>query len=68
MLTLSVLWVVLAVAVTVVALWRKSARAAVNAIQSQDESGKVMLIAAVLYSLALCAGFVYVSKVFVAGL
>ena len=68
MLTLSVLWVVLAVAVTVAALRRKSARAAVDAIHSRDESGSVMLVAAVVYSLALCAGFFYVSRFFVAGL
>ena len=68
MLTLSVLWVVLAVAVTVAALWRKTARAAVDRVHSKDESGRVMLVAAVVYSLALCAGFVYVSRFFVAGL
>jgi hypothetical protein len=68
MLTLSVLWVVLAVAVTVAALWRKSARAAVNAIQARDDSGKVLLVAAVIYSLALCVGFFCVGKFFVAGL
>lgn len=68
MLTLSVLWVVLAVTISIAALQRRSTKAVVTATRTDHESGKVLVFAAVLCSLVLLAGFVYVSQFFISGL
>jgi len=67
MLTVSVLWVVLAAVVTVAATTKRSSGAREHEKQSR-EAGRGLAVVAVLYSLALLAGFVYVSKFFVSGL
>ena len=67
MLTVSVLWVVLAAVVTVAAMTRKSTGTREQEKPSRAP-GRALAVAAVLYSLALLAGFVYVSKFFVSGL
>ena len=53
--TLSILWVALAGTVTIVASMRRSG-ASVRARQS----GKALTVVAVVYSLALLAGFLYI--------
>jgi multidrug efflux pump subunit AcrB len=67
MLTVSVLWVVLSAVVTVAAMLRRS-----NGNHRPErvvrESGKALAFAAVVYSVALVAGFVCVSRFFVSGL
>jgi phosphatidylglycerophosphate synthase len=66
MMTFSVVWVLLAAAVTLIAMirktgashnWREVHRGEVKARQS----GKALTVVAVLYSLVLLAGFLYVS-------
>jgi heme/copper-type cytochrome/quinol oxidase subunit 2 len=67
MLTVSVLWVVLSVVVTVAAMPRRS-NGNHRPERAARESGRALAIAAVAFSLALVAGFVYVSRFFVSGL
>ena len=69
MLTFSVLWMLLAVIVTVVANERRSARTCQNSadIQAHD-SGRILVVLAAIYGLALLAGFVYISKFLVSSL
>jgi hypothetical protein len=67
MLTVSVLWVLLSVVVTLAATLRRSHRNH-RPERATSESGKALAFAAVVYSLALVAGFVYVSRFFVSGL
>ena len=63
MLTLSILWVVLAATATMIATKRKArARLRQNAGLQVRESGRALLLLAVIYGVALLAGFVYVSK------
>jgi len=67
MLTVSILWVVLAAVATVAAMTKRSSRTHEQEKQSR-ESGRALAFVAVLYSLALLAGFVYVSRFLVSGL
>ena len=62
MLTLSILWLVLAASVCVIAILRKSPGTIVEDSRPTRESGGAVTILAVLYGVALLAGFVYVSK------
>ncbi len=68
MLTFSVLWLVLAASVCVIAILRKAPRMAVQEPASQTrESGGALTILAVIYGVVLLTGFVYVSKFLVSG-
>ena len=69
MLTFSIVWVVLAVAVTVFAIMRRKPLAIHqdNAGQS-PESGHGLLVLAVVYGVVLLAGFVLVSRFFISSL
>jgi len=67
MLTLSILWVLLAAAVIVVALNRRPTATGSHAAHVKD-SGKALEVLAALYSLALLAGFLYVSRFLVSSL
>ena len=63
MLTLSILWVVLAATVTTIGTTRKArARLRQDAGVQVRESGRALLLLAVIYGVALLAGFVYLSK------
>ena len=69
MLTFSVLWIVLAATVSVLAMTRRSANDAPNSIQAQaKESGDAFEFVALASCIVLLAGFVYVGKFLVAGL
>lgn len=69
MLTFCVLWVMFAAAVTVLAMFRRSAAKAADSPQMQaNESGSALALLAVVSSLALLAGFVYVGRYLVSGL
>jgi len=67
MLTVSIVWVLLAAAVIVIASVRRSGAARNNTLQARD-SGRTLVLLAALYSLALLAGFVYVSRFLVSSL
>ncbi len=62
MLTFSVLWVMFAAAITALTLIRRSAAHADSAETQSRESGNVLAVIAVLSSLLLLAGFVYVGS------
>jgi len=63
MLILSILWVVLAATAAMIATKRKArARLRQDAGLQVRESGRALLLLAVIYGVALLAGFVYVSK------
>jgi heme/copper-type cytochrome/quinol oxidase subunit 2 len=69
MLTLSVLWVMLAALVTVVAMIRRSAGETPDYAKEQvKESGNALAFIAVVCSLVLLVGFVYVGRFLVSGL
>ena len=69
MLTLSILWVVLAASVTMIATMRKApASVRSNASTRVRESGHALTVLAVIYGLTLLGGFVYVSGFLVSGL
>jgi len=60
MMTFSVIWVLLAATVSVLAIMR---RAGANNVQSDvqvRQSGRALMAAAILYSLVLIAGFLYI--------
>jgi hypothetical protein len=61
MLTFSILWVMFAAAITAMALIKRSAAGNADHAES-PESGKVLAFIAVLSSLLLLAGFVYVGS------
>ena len=68
MLTLSILWLVLAASVTVIAILRKtSARTMQESGLETRESGEALSVLAVIYGAALLAGFACVSKFLVSG-
>ena len=67
MLTLSVLWVILAAAVTLAALSRRSATESPNR-AIVGVSDKSLALIAVLSCVVLVAGFFYVGRFLVAGL
>jgi hypothetical protein len=69
MLTLSILWVVLAAAVTMLAMRKRAAGVAPGHAPVQPkESGNALALLAVLSCLVLVAGFVYVGRFLVDGL
>ena len=70
MLTLSIVWLALAVTVSFVAAIRRSRAASQNpsASPSPQESGKALAALVALYGLALLAGFVCVGKFLVSSL
>jgi hypothetical protein len=59
MLTFSVLWIVLAATVTVIAMLRRTGTD-VKGEALVSESGKTIIVIAIVYSLVLVAGFLYV--------
>lgn len=61
MLILSITWVALAAAVTVIAIMKKAAVDQDNGEVQVKEPGKPVTVLAVIYGLALLGGFVYVS-------
>ncbi len=66
MLTFSIVWLVLAVAVTVFAIMRRKPLAVhEDAAGQSPESGHGLLVLAVVYGVALLAGFVLVSRFFI---
>ena len=69
MLTFSVLWVMLAAAVTVMAMMRRATVQNPDQAETQShESGNVLAIVALFSSLLLLAGFLYVGSSLVSGL
>ena len=63
MLTFSILWVMFAAAITAMMLIRRSAAAHADSAETQArESGNVLAFIAVLSSLLLLAGFLYVGS------
>lgn len=63
MFTLSILWVVLAVAVTMIATMRKAPNGKRQEAEAQvGESGHALTLLAVIYGLVLLAGFAYIGK------
>ena len=68
MLTLSILWVVLAGAVTLMATMKKAPARLQETGGQAPESGKALTLLAVVYGLILLAGFVYVSRFLVSTL
>ena len=68
MLTLSILWVFLAATVILIAILRKAPASMPSDSGVQlRESGRALTLFAVIYGVALLAGFVYVSKFLVSG-
>lgn len=67
MLTLSILWVVLAATVTTIAITRTTPAGMQDAVVRVRESGRALTLLAAVYGVALLAGFVYVSKFIVSG-
>jgi hypothetical protein len=70
MLTVSIVWLVLAVTVTLIAAIRRSSGAGQNGggLVPAQESGKALAALAALYGLALLAGFLCVGKFLVSSL
>ena len=69
MLTLSILWVVLAATVTMIATMRKTPATARQEAGAQvRESGHALTLLAVIYGVVLLAGFVYIGKFLVSSL
>lgn len=68
MLTLSILWVVLAATVTMIVTMRKTPTPRQEAGGPVRESGGALTLLAVIYGVVLLAGFVYVSKFLVSTL
>jgi heme/copper-type cytochrome/quinol oxidase subunit 2 len=60
MMTFSVLWVVLAATVTVIAMMRRAPTSHQQAEVQVRQSGRALTVVAVIYSLVLLAGFIYV--------
>lgn len=68
-LTLSLLWVLLAASVTVIAMLRKAPPAGRPVTDSPRlESGRGVAVLALLYGVALLAGFLYITKFLVSSL
>lgn len=65
-LTLSIAWGVLAAAATCAVLLRKGSK--VSAIGPARDSGTALVVLATIYSLALLAGFLYLSRFLVSSL
>lgn len=62
MLTLSILWVVLAAAVSMIAMRKAPDRLQQDAEAQVSESGRALTLLAVIYGLVLLAGFAYIGK------
>ncbi len=69
MLTLSILWIVLAASVCMIAILRRSPGDPVQDAGPQTrESGGALTVLAVVYGVVLLAGFLYVSRFLVSSL
>jgi hypothetical protein len=69
MLPFSVLWVTLAAAITLMAMIRRSANSPADHSETRvNDSGKALALLAVVSSLVLLAGFVFVGRFLVSGL
>ena len=69
MLTLSILWVVLAATVTMIATMRKNPAMTQRETGAQvRESGHALTLLAVIYGVVLLTGFVYIGKFLVSSL
>lgn len=68
MFTLSLLWVLLAASVTVIAMLRKAPPAGPVTDSPRLESGRGVAVLALLYGVALLAGFLYITKFLVSSL
>jgi len=69
MLTLSILWVGLAATVIMIAIVRRApANARPDTSAQVRESGQAVTLLAVIYGVALLAGFLYISKFLVSSL
>lgn len=69
MLTFSVLWVVLAAAITVMAIMRRSSAQDLEPSETQPHASEnVLAVVALFSSLLLLAGFLYVGSSLVSGL
>ena len=69
MLTLSILWVVLAATVTTIATMRKTPAMTRQEARTQvRESGHALTFLAVIYGVVLLGGFVYIGKFLVSSL
>ncbi len=68
MLTFSVIWILLAATVTLLATLKKSAPHSHEGELPGRDSGKALTVIAALYGLVLLAGFVYISKFLVSSL
>lgn len=60
MMTFSVIWVLLAATVIVLAMLRRTGSAKGQAEVEVSQSGKALILVAVGYSVALIAGFLYI--------
>jgi len=60
MITFSVVWILLAAMVTLAAMMRRSVPAPARAEVQAHQSGKALSVVAILYSLILIAGFLYI--------
>jgi len=61
MMTFSVVWILLAAMVTLVAMMRRAVPPRAHAQVQVRQSGRALSIIAILYSLVLIAGFLYIS-------
>jgi hypothetical protein len=69
MFAFSVIWLLLAVTVTVLAITRRPlAIRQQSPVRETNDSGKAMALLAAIYGLALFAGFLYLSKLLVSTL
>lgn len=69
MFAFSVIWLLLAVTVTVLAMTRRSVTVQQQTpARETNDSGRAIIFLAALYGLALFAGFLYLSKLFVSTL
>ena len=69
MLTFSIIWVVLAAAVSVIALLRRTAPAPAREIENPParESGQSLLVFATVYGIILLTGFVCIGRFLLSG-
>ena len=68
MLTFSIVWVILAAAVPLAAMTRKTRAVPESGAVPSRESGKAIAVLAVVYGLTLLAGFIYVGRFLVSSL
>lgn len=60
MMTFSVVWILLAAMVTLFAMMRRAVPARAQAEVQARQSGRALSVVAILYSLVLIAGFLYI--------